>query len=126
MRDQSDTQTHDWLNATTAAIRDREARVRRDRGIIKALDHADSVTDEWRVTAYKVLLHYLKLRRGQRITAEQFRQFAVWHIPNPPDERAWGGIFQKAARAKLIMKHGYECVTDPKCHKRPGTVWLVP
>lgn len=99
---------------------DAVARVRRDDGIQRAVDHADRVSHAWSVLAYQTLIAFLQ-HRAYRFLAQEFVEYAedVERIPIPPDKRAWGSIIQRAARAGLIVKAGYR--EDRYCS--PKTLW---
>lgn len=75
---------------------------RRDRGIQSSGDHAGSV---WKRRATGYLLEYLAAHR-EPFLAEDVREFAA-QLESPPDGRAWGSVFQEAARRGLIVKVGY-------------------
>jgi hypothetical protein len=80
------------------------ARARRDDGISRAADHAGSA---WQRQARGYLLEYLATNTGAFL-AEDVRGFAERRgISPPPDGRAWGAVFQSAAREHLIRKVGY-------------------
>lgn len=102
---------------------DAVARVRRDDGIQRAVDHADRVSHAWSVLAYQTLLEYLKFVPdpfGDGFIAEDFTGYALARrVPKPPDNRAFGAIIQRAARAGLIVKAGYR--EDKFCS--PKTLW---
>lgn len=80
------------------------ARARRDHGIQQAGDHAG---ERWRRLARAYLMEFIG--RGHReFMAEDIREYAEAHgFDRPPDGRAWGIVFQSAAREGLIRKAGY-------------------
>lgn len=78
-------------------------RGRRDDGIQRAGEHAGDV---WRRRAHGYLLEYIATHGERSFLAEEVRDFAST-LEAPPDGRAWGVVFQNAARAKLIIKAGY-------------------
>lgn len=82
------------------------ARARRDHGIQQAGDHAGA---RWRSQARGYLLEFLSLiATPEGFLAENVRDYAERHgIDAPPDGRAWGVVFQNAARDRLIVKMGY-------------------
>ena len=97
---------------------DAVARVRRDDGMKRAVDHADRVSHAWSVLAYQMLIDYL--RYDGPFLAEEYVAWAKdGGIPDPPDNRAFGAIIQRAARAGLIVKAGYR--EDRYCS--PKTLW---
>ena len=97
------------------------ARKARDAGIRRAVDHAEDVTPKWADRAYDFLQGYL--RTNERLTSEDVREAAKGLVPEPPSLRAWGGVFQRAARAGLIERAGYGTARDPRVHMNVVTVW---
>lgn len=80
------------------------ARARRDDGIQRSGDHAGDV---WRRGARGYLLEWLATHEGTFL-AEDVRAYAEARgFAHPPDGRAWGVVFQSAARERLIRKDGY-------------------
>lgn len=80
------------------------ARARRDDGIERAYEHAGS---RWARLARGFLLEYLSIHR-ERFLAESVREFAeIRGLEDPPDGRAWGGVFRSAAHHNLIRSVGY-------------------
>lgn len=80
------------------------AAARRDLGIERAGSHAG---EAWKRRARGYLLEYLVGRAGP-FMAEDVRDFAEGRgLDVPPDGRAWGAVFQAAARERLIRKLGY-------------------
>ena len=102
---------------------DAVARVRRDDGIQRAVDHADRVSHAWSVLAYQELVRFLNLNpvcaRDGFLAQEYVASARLHKIPEPPDRRAFGAIIQRAARAGLIVKAGYR--EDKFCS--PKTLW---
>ena len=92
------------------------ALARRDLGIQRSGDRAG---EAWRKGARGYLLEYLATHTGPFL-AEDVREFAEGKgFDLPPDGRAWGVVFQSAAREKLIRKVGYAPAKSsnlaPKC-----------
>jgi hypothetical protein len=104
--------------------RKREARAKqlRDEGIRQAADHAG---DDWKSLAYALFLQFLAQWPGELFMTEDARHWASGRIELPPDNRAWGYVAVRAAKAGVIVKHGYGPQRDPKHHKAPGTVWRI-
>ncbi|HHT9135848.1 MAG TPA: hypothetical protein ACFYEK_01245 [Candidatus Wunengus sp. YC60] len=96
----------------------------RDKGIKKAVDHANKEVDKWSDKAYLMLLEYLKTSPGQFMT-EQFRAWCDGRLEEPPHLRAFGGIIAKAAKKKLIKKAGHGTVINPNAHCCFASVWEV-
>lgn len=100
----------------------KEGQELRDLGIKKALDNANKVFD-WAELAYKFLLIYTK--SNKEFMAEEVRAASIGIVPEPPSNRAWGGVFVHASKSKLIKRIGYKQVTNPKAHRTPATLWEV-
>lgn len=84
-----------------------EATKRRDDGMRRAVEHADDVTAEWSKRAIGLLIEYARWDDAGFL-AEQVRLFAHDQgLPSPPDGRAWGAVFQRAAKAGHIVRLGY-------------------
>jgi hypothetical protein len=102
------------------------AEAARDRGIERAVEHADAVETGWSDVAYAHLqVFLLKLPTGAKVTGEQIREHAEKEgLRIPPDKRAWGAVMMKACRAGLIRKVGWTTATDPKTHCNPISSWV--
>lgn len=100
-----------------------DARAARDAGIQQAVDHADAVTPKWSDTAYDFLVGYAYGAEG--FTSEDVREAAYKSgaVDNPPSERAWGGVFMRAARKGVVQRAGYDTARDPKVHCNVVTRW---
>jgi len=97
-----------------------------DAGMATAAAHADAVTGgQWSELAWDFLLAFTKTH--STFMAEDVRSAAALTgaVPAPPDQRAWGAIIQKAARANLIERIGYAPMKSPNCHANPKSVWRV-
>lgn len=95
----------------------------RDSGINTALGHANDVIENWADRAMQYLIAFLQTHPG-KFMAEQVRQFAIdGGLPKPPNNRAWGGIFQSASRSKLIKQVGYARVKNPRAHCANAALW---
>lgn len=94
----------------------------RDDGIARASEHADNVVPTWSMVARG----YMELfaRRGTDFMAEDVRAYAESRgFALPPDRRAWGSIFQRAAKKGIIRRVGYAPNKDPGSHCSPKSVW---
>lgn len=106
--------------------RAREAAAARDAGIALAIDHADRKEPGWSDEAFAVLEKFVaKARRqGEDFTSEQVRDYSESSgLPEPPDHRAWGGVFVRAVRAGLIEHAGFDTSANPRAHSRPINKW---
>jgi len=94
----------------------------RDHGIKRAVDHADRVHESWSDKAYGLLKDFLRVRRTEFL-AEDFREAVTDLIPAPPHNRAYGGVFMRAAKAGLIRRIRYQAVKNVKAHCANASVW---
>lgn len=102
------------------------ARAARDAGIQQAAQHADEVNPDWGHLAYETLRLFAAGRRGsgQAFTSEDVRgSIAAAGVPAPPHLRAWGAVFQRAARAGLIVKVGIVESRATHCHCAHVAAW---
>lgn len=81
---------------------------RRDAGIEASEASANRHDAGWSDHAYHALQSYMREFPGRRFLCEEVRGWAeaAVALPTPPNQKAWGGIMQRAARAKLIVKTG--------------------
>jgi hypothetical protein len=95
-------------------------RERRDTGIDRATARAERTHRGWNDAAYYFLLSWEPPATNEgRFQAEDV--VAAWRGDPPPDGRAWGGVFQRAARAGMISKVGYAPARTSNLS--PKTVW---
>jgi hypothetical protein len=101
-----------------------EAEAARDKGIETAITHADQVCENWSEIAYGKLKEFLTIF-SDPFQAEEVRSYAAVDdsFPMPEHERAWGGIFRKAAFNGLIKQIGFEKTKSVKSHRTPSAVW---
>ena len=101
------------------------ARAARDAGIQQAAQHAEEVNPRWGDRALDLLQDYIASSgRPQTFTSENFRTFAAaMDLPNPPHLRAFGAVFQRAARAGLIVKVGITESKAAHCHCAHVAAW---
>lgn len=92
-------------------------RARRDDGIRRARAHAEEVVCDWTATALQHLRAWAPGRAA--FLAEDFRDAMAGVLPEPPDGRAWGAVFQQAAREHVVRRAGYAPAKSsngsPKC-----------
>lgn len=102
-----------------------EAARLRDEGIDRAVAHADQVLPRWADKAYEALCCFLEVTlKTDQFNSEPVIEYAYSiGVPKPPDGRAWGGVFMRAARAGLIVKVGYGPTRNPKHHKDISALW---
>ena len=112
--------------ADIAKTQRQRARAGRDRGMQRAIDHADHRSANWSGRADTIARAFLAGQVGKLITGEQIRQHAErLGLPNPPDKRAWGVVTMRLARAGLLRKVGWTTASDPKVHCNPVSQWEV-
>ncbi len=93
----------------------------RDAGINKAINHANSVTENWGDKAYVLFLQFIVDRTNFK--CEDFREWVKDKIDEPPSNRAFGAVIVRAAKAGKIKRIGFVNVTNPKAHKTPVSFW---
>jgi hypothetical protein len=97
-------------------------RVNRDKGIQKAEKSANDLYSNWSDHAYELLKWFVQ-RTHEPFQAEDFRADVKGLLPEPPTNRAFGGAFQRAAKAGLIKKVGHAAVNNATAHKCFAAVW---
>lgn len=74
-------------------------------GMQRAAAHAERESPGFASEAYAFLVAWLHWRRiGEAFSAEQVVDEARETFISAPDSRAWGGVFQRAARSGLIRR----------------------
>lgn len=93
-------------------------------GAALAENHAEAEHLGWKDLADGYLLEFLTRNRGE-FMVENVREFAYQRgLDRPPSERSWAGVVMRAASLGLIRKIGYRCVSNPKAHATPASVWV--
>ncbi len=87
----------------------KQAEARRETGMSRAVEHADEVHGDWSDMAMEMLREYADAMEDRPFMAEQVRNWARTYPGwiDPPDKRAWGAVFTRAAKAGHIVKLGY-------------------
>ena len=93
----------------------------RDKGIKKAVEHAEDVSDGWSVQAIAFLEEYIRDHR--QFSGEQVREEARGRIPEPPSLRAWGGVLLAGSKRGWIKQVGYIHVENPRAHRANAALW---
>lgn len=93
----------------------------RDKGIRRAVEHANDVHDAWQSRALDFL--YLYAMTHEKFSGEMVRLEAKGIIPDPPSLRAWGFVMQNGAKRGWIRQVGYVQVDNPKAHKANAALW---
>lgn len=107
----------------TAQLNIEYAKKARDRGIERAENHANQVHESWSDKAYALLKEFIRIQPKTSFLAEDFRMSVTDLLPAPPHNRAYGGIFMRAAKAGLIERLGYAPVKNWKAHRANASVW---
>jgi hypothetical protein len=97
----------------------------RDKGIERAVSHAGKKSPGWIDDAYDMFKDWLTgWPVGFRFTIESFRQIAsIRGLPDPPHNRAFGGLAVRARNNKLIKAAGTVQVENVKAHRCYCTQW---
>ena len=97
------------------------ARVRRDTGMQRAVDHADAQEPGWSELAYRFLVRYAT-ESDQPFLAENVIAAArAAGLPEPPDGRAYGAVIQRAHREGVTVKAGFAAAATSNCS--PKVLW---
>jgi len=99
-----------------------DGQVLRDRGIRKAIQHAEEVGDGWQTKALDFLYIYAKKNPG-KFSGEMVRLEAKGIVPDPPCLRAWGAILLTGSRRSWIHQVGYIKVNNPAAHRANAALW---
>lgn len=98
-----------------------EAETKRDRGMARAVDHADRERPDWSLRAAHALHEYAQKHRGESFLAEEVRAWseAKMLVSEPPTANAWGSVFKEGAKMGVIKRAGYAPAKSsnmsPKC-----------
>ena len=91
-----------------------------------ALQHAEAVSENWGAEACDYLEIFIRLNPGREFMAEEVREYAYKRgLPKPGSERAWGAIFYRANKAKIIKCLGTRKVKNRKAHSANASLWVV-
>lgn len=113
----------DNLTSDQLSLFNHTAEQLRDRGMAMALEHAEEKFESWGDRCYELLKQYIEINNTP-FMAEFFRQWTEGKIEDPPTKRAFGSVFARAARYKLITLTGYAKTTNYKAHRTPAAVWI--
>lgn len=100
-----------------------EARSKRDDGMGRSSARAGST---WVTAALATIQRAIHERLlDEPFLGEEFRLIAYdrYHLPRPPDERAWGAVFNVAARRGLIERRGYRQAISSNLSPKP--LWAI-
>lgn len=89
-----------------------------------ATERADKAEAGWSDAAYDVLRAFVAKNGNAMFKADDVRLFGMEHgFSCPTDNRAWGSVFRRAAKDKLIRRSGYAPTSALGAHSRPVTIW---
>jgi len=110
---------------TRSLTRAEQGAAARDAGIARAERGANAAVAQWSKLAMLSLTTFMRHRGvGFKFQLADFRA-AGGALADPPEPRAWGAIINRASRAGLIERHGFEPCNDPRQHRCPTSVWRV-
>lgn len=93
-------------------------------GIERAAKNANRKHGDWIDKAYAFLISWLyKQPSKHKFMLEEVRAAATGFVPEPPDNRAWGAVSQKAKKDKLIKCVGWGQTSSKKSHRCPSAIW---
>lgn len=95
--------------------------VLRNKGIARAVEHADKVNEDWQKNALDFL--YLYARDHDRFSGEMVRVESKRIVPDPPSLRAWGAVLLQGSRRGWIRQVGFVHVKNEKAHMANAALW---
>jgi hypothetical protein len=84
-----------------------EAAARRDVGIQRAAEHAESECPGWGEEALNFLAAYAADSAYPFLAEDVIEAYLAGGAPPPADARAWGSVFKRASALKIIRRVGY-------------------
>lgn len=101
-----------------------QAKVNANDGMNRAVLNAESHDPEWAAQAYDFLKAFLQCVGPNEFMAEEVRTMAAkTGFTQPPSNRAWGAVIQRASRDGIIEFVGYQKTKNPMAHCTPAGVW---
>lgn len=91
--------------AEQLAIDFRAANARADRGISRAIDHAERSIPGWTDMALEALRQWVS-KQTDAFTIEQARAAIASSVERPPELRSWGAVTRAAKNRGLIVLDG--------------------
>lgn len=114
------------MNVQTELLFPSSGRINAQKGINKAVESANNKHPKWADRAYRFLLDYIRGNKaGHCFMVEQVRDLAKGVIPDPPSDRAWGGIVRNAVKNDLITRNGYRQVKNPNANMANASEWRI-
>lgn len=81
------------------------ARHERDDGMARAIRHAEQDYPGWKDVAFR-FLHNYALTHLHFISEDVSDASRAWGMVQPPTDRAWGSVYQRAQREGIIVQDG--------------------
>lgn len=91
-------------------------------GMTQALEHAEEVTPKWGDLAVRWIERYAG-QHGEFSGEDCVLAAYEWGLVRPPDDRAWGWPFRRAAKRRLIERVTDRTAPRKRGHGSPGPVW---
>lgn len=96
-----------------------------DTGMMRSTNKADRVKDDWSREAEALFQYYARMHRDGFMTEDVRVWAGKLGFPEPPDNRAWGMIARKLAKAGYVSAVGYGKQRSVTCHGSPKTIWRM-
>lgn len=114
------------MTATQLTLDIQEARKERDRGMQKAINHANTVNKDWLDKAYKMFKEWLSgWVSGHEFMIEDFRFSAeIKGLERPPSARSYGAIAVKAKKENLIISYETGKTRGKTAHRANANKWI--
>lgn len=96
-----------------------------ERGIAVAHDHAERVEHGWSDKARRALEDYIRAHPGETFIAPVVRKWAEKQgLPAPASNMAWGHVFKKASKLRIIRACGYTTYGDKTMNTQSVQLWI--
>lgn len=90
-----------------------------------ALEHAETVHEDWGAEACDYLEIFLRIHPGREFMTEEVREYAYKRgLARPASERAWGAVMMRAQAAEIIRCVGTRKVTNRRAHSANASLWI--
>lgn len=98
----------------------------KEEGIRRAKEHADDVEPRWSDQAYEAVMNWVRQQpAGTTFVAFDVRERVRGVVPEPPNLRAWGSVFQRVIRSGAVKFAGHVISPDPVTHSCPVRQWRI-
>jgi hypothetical protein len=114
----------DWIEVPRSEAEAMIAKARGESGAQRAADHAERTAPGWQDRAFELLAMFAKVKAqvGTPFLGESFRAYASTNgLEDPPDGRAFGAVFKRAAREGVIESVGFAPANSS--NRSPKTLW---